>query len=126
MDELVFIIFGVISVLLIGGVLITLLNERSNQQADIALEQSLTHLQAFCDNICQQPEETLKKTDVTLTRDSVLFGQGDSICINDACRRCRCNVAVDLVNLTDAPFRTRDYTCFFHRTQDAVNISCAG
>ena len=126
MDELVFIIFGVISVLLIGGVLITLINERGAQQADIALEQSLTHLQVFCDNICQQPEETFKKTEITLTKNSLLTGTDDTLCINENCRRCRCDVNVHTVNLTDAPFKSREYTCFFHRTKETVDINCAG
>ena len=126
MDEIVFIIFGVLSVMLVGGVIVNFVGQEGQRQATVDLKESLTTLQAFCDNICQQPEDTLKKTEITLTKDAILHEANDRICINDNCARCRCPVNIENVNLTDAPFRSRPYTCFFYRTQDAVNISCAG
>ncbi len=135
MEETVWVIVGIISVLLAIGVMVQFVVIKSEDDKVMAVQGAVDSLYRMCDSVCAMPVDTYQRSVVSLPSGVLLETSGRSICgsINEElrCRSCRCNVTESVVlNLTSPEaqrfFFTHEYNCFFHRIEEGINITCAG
>ncbi len=135
MEETVWVIVGIVSVLLAVGIMVQFVLIKTEDDKVIAVQTSIDSLYTMCNSVCAMPEETYLRTTVSLPAGVLIETKGRSICgtINEEliCRTCQCNVTEKTVlNLTSPEasrfFFTHEYHCFFLRTQEGLNITCIG
>lgn len=128
------IVIGIISFLLIIGILIQFADRHAEDDKIITLEQSLDSLLQMCRSVCNMPQGTYLKTPADFASGTILTTKDNSICGSvggeGSCRGCPCNISENIVlNLTgDARqfFFKHTYQCFFLRTEEGLEVECRG
>ena len=135
MEETVWIVVGIISVLLALGIVAQFMVTKSEDDKIYAVRDSIDSLYRMCNSVCSMPQGTYLRVLVTLPSGSVIETRGRSICgsISDElfCRTCPCNVSENVVlNLSGMEasrfFFMHDYNCFFLREENNLEVECLG
>ena len=133
MEETVWVVMGIISVLLVIGILIQFADRHAEDDKIITLEQSLDSLLRMCTSVCNMPRGTYLNTPAEFASGTLLTTRANTICGSvgeeGSCRNCPCNIQDNTVlNLTEARdfFFKHTYQCFFLRTEDRLELECRG
>lgn len=135
MEETVWIVVGIISVLLALGIVAQFMVNKSADDKIYAVRDSVDSLYRMCNSVCSTPQGTYLKVLVTLPSGSIIETRGRSICgsIDDElfCRTCPCDISENVVlNLTSQEasrfFFMHDYNCFFLREENNLDVECLG
>ena len=135
MEETVWMIVGIISILLVFGILMSFTQQRAETDEFNMLESSMDSLMTRCNNVCASPRGTYLNSRVTIPTESVLVANGRSMCIDYAdrrvCRSCNCDlIPGTIINLTGSRdvglSGFIDYVCFFDRHPDNITMTCRG
>lgn len=135
MEQSVWLVFGVISVIL-GLSIIIGLQQRFNDDRDMeSIVWSLDRLQSDIEFVCKTPLGTRISSEVTLPSGMVLNATGDRLCIvlenQVRCRFTECLVhqpyLLDL-NTTEArsSFKYAEYRCYIENVEGNVTVECQG
>ena len=129
MDEIIWVYVGVIAIIIAFATIASFLYNKSVMDNETVIENTVNALSNFCNKVCQMPEHTRQSVEVKFVRDSILYNESQTIFIQTNERRyavhCDCNIeGVKILNLTDAPFQSLDYDCFFERARDGIKVEC--
>ncbi len=134
MDEAVWVVIGVVSVLLAIAVLSQFAYFKSEDDKVQSIGVSLDALQSMCRRTCGMPVDTYLSTSAVVPSGALLYSEGTSICAeydgDTRCRVCPCELEEKtILNLTseeaESFFHTKQYNCFFLR-DNFLDISCQG
>ncbi len=135
MEEAVWMVVGVISILLAIGVMTQFMSLQAEDDKAMELRSSVDELFQMCSSVCSMPEGTNLKATVTIPSNSLLRTSGNSICGEKGdelfCRNCDCeledNIAINLTSERASDFFfSHNYDCFFLRKSDSIDMSCFG
>jgi hypothetical protein len=131
MEEMIWVYVGVIAIIIAFASIGSFLYKRGLEDSETVMVNTVTSLSRFCDKVCQMPQHTRQSVKVTFIKDSTMEMQNDIVLIQTPEKRhvlpCNCNITdIQTLNLTDAPFNSHEYFCFFDRNQNGVSIECAG
>ena len=132
MEETVWIIIGVLSVILTFGIIANLIVTNQQETKFTKVESALEKMKAQCDFVCNSPEGTLLSANVDLPSGLVLTSNETVMCgsIKDKlkCVSCTCSITGEKLNLTLAErfFYTHAYSCYFKRLKNGIQLECQG
>lgn len=134
MEQVVWLYFGLISVILAIAIVGTLIINFKGENKVNAFDHALDKFKQQCDFICKTPPSTLQSISVDLPSGLYLFTEQDTICgVFDGEKRCvRCACALDTyslpLNTTLAlqSFDIQTYRCSFMRGPTNVSMDCQG
>jgi hypothetical protein len=131
MEEMIWVYVGVIAIIIAFASIGSFLYKRGIQDSETVMTNTVTALSQFCDKICQMPQFTRQSVKVTFIKNSIMEMQDGVVFINTPEKRhvlpCNCVITnVQLLNLTNAPFNSHEYFCFFDRNLDGISINCTG
>ena len=123
MDEAIWAVIGMISVILGVGIIANIFVSLSNADNSAALD----ILEAQCNQVCSLAKNSSSSVSVDLLKDTVLTVEDELICAEE-CRRCGCVFEdATILNLTDAFFTQQQFSCRFTKgTQDSISLRCEG
>ena len=133
MDEVVWIIIGVIGVILLFGIAAKLyMSSQGDDQRQSALV-AIAALSDHCATMCGTPPDTYLPVTVRIPSGIVLTTQGNDICVRYAdtlsCKPCRCALNPYTLDLNNSDARklfvTHDYRCYFLRGVN-ITVECKG
>lgn len=133
MEESVWITFGVISAIILIGIVYSLFSTYQQDSDRESAFQGIEQLGIHAEQVCRSPKGTKLSIDIPIPSGSVLYTTSSRICatLQDEikCVSTTCALAEDtLLNLTDETLLrlgTRTYRCSVERT-DALSINCEG
>jgi len=136
MEEIVWVIFGVIAIV-ISFALITRVVDRNSENNKLQeMRNSIQLLENQCNLVCEMGSGTTLGIDVNIASKSLLYSYPDTICFEfkeeSICSRCNCEIKNPgvLLNLTfpeaEQLFDVHTYTCFFTKVSGGVTIECKG
>ncbi len=134
MEEVVWVYFSIIAVLITFGVLFALFGESNDDIKFQNVLRSLNELKDQCDYVCSTSTGTKLPVNVVLPSGLVLYAKENRICgtfkDQNQCRVCNCNLRdykLDL-NTTFAlrVFENHQYSCFFEKLKNGIAIECQG
>jgi hypothetical protein len=138
MEEIVWVLIGVIGIIFVFGIIASFAYKGGNDNDILTTKNALEAMAMQSEKVCQMPMDTYLSVDVNLVRDTVVESDDGTICLElddeRFCRKTTCKnnyVKNDLgeelnLNLTDAPFRSHEYKCFFLRLQENIVFECKG
>jgi hypothetical protein len=134
MDEAVWIAIGIISILLVIGILAGFLGSQRSGNAEQLSAQSLDELNRMCTMVCAMPDDTYLSTTVRIPAGVIVSAQDRLLCIDDeettSCLPCSCNLGNYSLNLTvpeaKAFFASHEYRCFFLKSPGTITMECKG
>ena len=129
MDEIIWVYVGVIAIIIAFATIGSFLYNQSITDSETVTENTVNALSNFCNKICQMPQHTRQSVEVKFISDTIMYNESDTIFIKFNERRytvhCDCKIlSVETLNLTDAPFHSLDYDCFFERKIDGIEVDC--
>ncbi len=131
MEDTVWIVIGVISILLLFGIIGQVVYTANKDNNAATARESVGSLSILCNRVCRMPDETYLSTKVTLAQGNILTADDTKLCISQdnstTCERCECKLysyTLDLTNMT--LFKTHEYECFFLNQKSKLNLSCVG
>ena len=135
MEETIWILVGIISVLITIGVLFGFIRNNQLEDKKLSVDQSLGDLMLMCNKMCKMPDDTYLPINARLSSDSVLTASQDFICIEffgkKSCRRCDCQFTQDYTLNLSTPeaakmFSSHNYQCFFLKNAEKFTVECKG
>ena len=134
MEETAWIAVGIISVLLVFGILAGFFkNSIAGEKMEYAKESSQL-LGSMCNKVCLMPDQTKLYVNVNLPSGSVLNSSNERICMiiqsESYCSRCKCAIddySFDLDNEEAKNlFNVHLYKCFFLKNSQRISMECLG
>lgn len=133
MEEIIWLTFGIVSVLVVLGVVV---NVVSINTQDSIVRQSLLELdrlQSICNSVCDLPYGSSRSGSLTLHGGENLVTNNGSFCLKSSylehCRVCNCDFeSKEVLNLSDLSNDlaiTLVYRCSFTKN-NLINLSCFG
>jgi len=135
MEEIVWIVVGVILIVFVSGSIISVVKKNRDQNVEVEIQQGLAALKNRCDFVCSSAYGTYLFANIDLPADSILYVTDKKICarFNEHlyCEICTCDLGNErtVVDLTDAGqyFTSHIYSCFFERLRgDNLGVECQG
>lgn len=142
MEETVWLAFGIIAVVVAIGIVINLLVTDKEEAKIDTFKKSLNRMEQFCKGICNAPPDSFDSIEVDFPSGLQLYTTDTKICGNfnttkdeealvNYCVVCNpCLVVspgLDLdTEIHRKTFTFQEYTCFFNRTENDVQMECQG
>lgn len=130
MEDTVWVFVGVITMLIVLGILSGVIQNKYEDDIESTASSSLDRIIFHCDSVCNMPKGTYLSFSVDFVKGMLLTGEDNSVCVEQgdkkSCRKCACDVSAYKLNLTDAPFTAHTYECFYMRNLNNVTINCTG
>ncbi len=133
MEEMVWFIIGIISILLVFGIITSFFSKNNKDNEVLTMKNSLEALVMQSEKVCQMPIDTYLSIPVVFVRGTELESNNGSICLTfngeNFCKRTTCQNNLKNgteLNLTIAPFKSIEYQCFFLRTSTNIEFECKG
>ena len=137
MEQTVWLIIGVISIILSFGIIAKLVAISQGDMKVQAFRQGIDTIKSQCEFVCNSPKDTLLSINAELPSGMVLTaGKSDSkkICgilgEEIKCVLCSCGIeqyTLDLnTSLAKKAFNTHQYSCYFERAENGVKMECKG
>lgn len=134
MEETVWIAVGIISILIVFGIIAGFFHKGAKEDKLEYAKASVRILGEMCNKVCLMPDQTNLYTEVNLPSGSVLDAGNDSICLKvDGevfCSRCQCSMNKYNLDLDNPEakklFKIHSYKCFFLNSENMVSLECRG
>ncbi len=134
MEESVWIAIGIISILIVFGIIAGFFKGSGEEDKLAYAKESANLLGGMCNKVCLMPDQTNLYIDANIPSGSALNVYNNSICMEIKgevfCSRCQClmnNYALDL-NSPEAIklFKIHKYKCFFLNSNKRISVDCRG
>ena len=134
MEQVVWVYFGVITIVLAFGIVGNLIVKHKGAAKVELFDAALEKLDGQCDFVCDSGLNTRQSVDTELPSGIILYTRDERICGdysgNRRCVNCNCPLqgyTLDL-NTTVAleTFETHIYRCYFTRGKDDISMECQG
>ncbi len=142
MEETVWLAFGIIAVVIGVGIVISLLVTDKEEAKIDGFKQALDRMEKFCKGVCSSPADSFDSIEVELPSGLHIYSTDTKICgnfntSNDpdylenycvVCNPCDVNSpGLDLdTEIAKETFSFHEYTCFFNRTENDIQMECKG
>jgi len=139
MEQAVWLAFGVIAIVIGFSVIAGLMNTNKDELKFNKFESGVEQLANQCDFVCDSPLETMLSAEVELPSGMRIYTHEDKICghlniseeheDDTKCEVCRCfvNGTLDLqTDLARRSFEFHDYSCYFLRRENDIQMECQG
>ena len=133
MEQPVWLIYGVIAVLVGLGIVVSIVIANHNASKEYEVKDTLNKLATQCNFICGTTEGNLLSINVKLPAESILYTNGQKICVNykgnTNCAMCKCELdeyELDLNTTLAKSINVLKYDCFFERFREGITMECRG
>jgi len=140
MEEAIWVIVGIISVLLTFGIVIQFTQNKFQDDKINSLQHSMDALSNRCNAVCKSPTNTYLNSRAPFPPESILTLTQTSLCVQfedrNICRTCDCDLkskssSNTLFNLTGLRASGLDvdvnFVCFFEKiSNNVVEVDCRG
>jgi hypothetical protein len=133
MEQPVWLIYGIISVLVALGIVISLVSTNNNATKEYGIQDTLNKLATQCTFVCGTTEGNLLSINVKLPAESVLYTNDQKICVNyktnTHCTICKCKIQDYTLYLNTTLAKSLNilkYDCFFERTKKDIKVDFMG
>ena len=133
MEEGVWVLIGVISVIIGVGIIASLLINSEQDLGAVSVGSALDQLANQCNMVCRLPQDSASSTRVDLREGVFLYTQEDLLCAQidneTSCRRCNCDFGefTEQLNLSQALSARQSYSCRFTKTgHRSIDMECQG
>ena len=139
MEQAVWVSFGVLSAIIMVGIVAQLITSQSLTTRTQDIDAVLGIMEQQCDFVCKSSKGTRLGTEITLPSGVLMFTNQDRVCIDldtqdVQCGICQCRLSEDkeaLLNLTSdlarETFLSHAYTCLFMKEEGGhVFVECQG
>ncbi|MEM4598082.1 MAG: hypothetical protein QW400_00105 [Candidatus Diapherotrites archaeon] len=135
MENAVWVVFGIITVFLAMGILLTMVENNREQTKIKTNENAVKAFAQWCNFVCDSEVETRLGKEIEISSGAVMSGHGKGVCIdyknNKNCEYCKCDVNAIELNLNEPDiikaYDTHAFRCIFEKTDiEVVAIECRG
>ena len=135
MEEVAWIAIGIVSFLIVIGVLVNFSSIQSAEERKRSLSNSLDSMALMCDSICHSPDGNYRSVDAEIPRGTLLETNEAQVCGavggSFECRNCPCEFeGKTVLNLTSDQvsnyFNMHTYKCYFLKQNGNLSLDCRG
>jgi hypothetical protein len=141
MEQAVWLAFGVLSLIIGLSIIAQVLSSNRDETRYVGFKEAMEQLKQQCDFVCDGNMDTYLSTEVELSSGLRLYASDTRLCghlnISDdyddetKCVLCKCPVTLKAdfnlqTDLAKESFKTHQYSCYFLRKENEVQMECKG